>query len=295
MNKRIADYNRLALLAFTIGCARPHAETAPTAAVNRFAALSNAAALERSQLDSVVSDIHRLSGNTSPAVQARLRELRRKAASLDSSYRVTFADLWSVVNGSISGTASVASSFDVDMAPAPFVRAFADGSHWMLQSPLIQGFGKDRVYLIIVPRGFVTDFASVPQPLQVLRGVRTVADRYANAALVHDYLYWVQDCTREQADRIMELALREAGISFLERKLIYEGLRQFGQSAWDAHRKERQAGFLKTVGAPHDQVPPTGTWPEYREWLRSVRARSGVEYHVSQAVCAIADSLTTER
>jgi hypothetical protein len=294
MNKRIADYNRLVLLAFTIGCARPHAETAPTTAVNRFAILSQTAALQRAQQDSVVADINRLSRNSTTTAQAGLTVLRKRAASIDSAYRRTFADLWSMANASISGTVPPASSFDVDMAPAPFVRAFADGSHWMLQSPLIQELGKDGAYVIIVPRGFVTDFASVPQPLQVLRGVRTVADRYANAALVHDYLYWIQDCTREQSDRIMELALKEAGISFLERKLIYEGLRQFGQSAWDAHRKERQAGLLKTVGAPYDQVPPTGTWAEYREWLRSVRAGSGAEYHVSKDLCAMADSSSSD-
>jgi hypothetical protein len=294
MNIRMGNYHRLVLLAFTMACAKAHVATAPNAELDRIASLTRAAKGERAQLDTVVADIHRLSGNTSPGAQARRRELRIRAAALDSSYRITFAHLSSAVNASISGTTPAASGFEVDMPPAPFMRAFADGSNWMLQSPLIQEFGKDGAYLIIVPRGFVTDFASVPQPLQMLRGVRTVADRYANAALVHDYLYWTQDCTREQADRIMELALKESGISFLERKLIFEGLRQFGQSAWDAHRKARQTGLIKTVGAPYDEVPPTGTWPEYREWLRSVRARSGVEYRVPAPVCAMADSIITD-
>jgi hypothetical protein len=291
----MADYRCVLLLAITMGCASAHAPvSAPAAAVGRIASLSNAAALARRQLDSVVAGINKLSGNTTPAVQVQLRELRKKAASIDSAFRISYANLWTEVNGSIAGAAPNESRLDVAMAPVPFVRAFADGSQWMLQSPLIHEFGSDSRYLIIVPRGFVTDFASVPQPLQILRGMRTVADRYASAALIHDYLYWTQDCTREQADGIMELALKDAGISFLERKLIYEGLRQFGQSAWDAHRKARQAGLVKTVGPPYDQVPPTGTWPEYREWLRSIRAKSGVEYHVPAAVCAMADSIATD-
>lgn len=171
------------------------------------------------------------------------------------------------------------------------MRAFADGSNWMLQSPLVFEVGKKGPYLVIVPRGFVTDFASIPQPLRVFRDLLPTTDRYGIPALVHDYLYWRQDCTREQADNIMEIAMMESGVSLLERKLIHEGLRQFGQSAWDANRRARQTGLIRTVGPPHDQVPPSGTWPEYREWLREVHAKEGLEYRVPESVCAIADSL----
>lgn len=136
----------------------------------------------------------------------------------------------------------------------------------------------------------MTDFASIPQPLEILHA-RISIGRYGNAAVVHDYLYWRQDCTREQSDRILEIAMEEAGVSFLERKLIYETVRQLGQSAWDGNKQARQSGLMRTVGPPNDQVPPTGTWDDYREWLRSTHAKEGLEYRVPASVCAMADSL----
>jgi hypothetical protein len=181
--------------------------------------------------------------------------------------------------------------FPIERAPAPLVHAFSDGSNWMLQSPLVHEIGKDSPYIVIVPRGFVTDFASIPKPLQILRGSLPIAFRYGNAAVVHDYLYWRQDCTREQSDNILEIAMMEAGVSLLERKLIHEGVRQFGQSAWDGNRRERQAGLMKTVGPPNDEVPQSGTWSDYRDWLRATRAKEGVEYRVPASVCAMADSV----
>ena len=160
----------------------------------------------------------------------------------------------------------------------------------MLGSPLIYQVGKNPANIVIVPRGFITDFASIPQPLRVIRDLLPTTERYGIAALVHDYLYWRQDCTREQADNIMEIAMAEEGVSLLERKVIHEGLRQFGQPAWDANRRARQSGLIKTVGPPHDQIPLTGTWAEYQEWLHTIGARDGVEYRVAQHVCTAGDN-----
>lgn len=161
----------------------------------------------------------------------------------------------------------------------------------MILSPVIHEIGKNTPYIVIVPRGFVTDLASIPQPLQILRGRSVTSGRYANAAVVHDYLYWRQDCTRAQSDNIMAIAMIEAGIPTIERRLIHEGVKAFGQSAWDGNRRARQAGLIRTVAPPHDQVPPTGSWAEYREWLRSTRAQEGFEYRVPQSVCTMADSV----
>ena len=238
----------------------------------------------------MVLEIHRTSGDTSSAALARSRQLRARAIVLDSGYRATLAELLKNVSASSAGVPTVSASFPIDNPPAPFVRAFADGANWMLQSPLMYQIGKNPSSVVIVPRGFITDFASIPQPLRVLRDLLPTTDRYGIPALVHDYLYWRQDCTREQADNIMEIAMMEAGVSLLERKVIHEGLRQFGQSAWDENRRARQSGLARTVGPPYDQVPLSGTWATYREWLRSIGATSGVEYRVPGAICSVADS-----
>jgi hypothetical protein len=239
-----------------------------------------------------VLDLHRLSGDTSTSAVARSRELKKRAISLDSAYRENLADFQWTVNAATAGSITSNARYPVDAAPAPLVRGFPDGSNWMIQSHVIHELVRDSPYIVIVPRGFVTDFASIPQPLQLLRGRLSTTGRYGNAAVVHDYLYWRQDCTRAQADNILAIAMKDAGVSLLERKIIYEAVRQFGQSAWDGNRSARQAGMIRTVAPPNDQVPLSGTWEEYREWLRSTHAKEGMEYRVPKSVCAAADSIS---
>lgn len=284
------------LLAAVLGCATrvpPPAAgdglTDARAIANRVSDLMAAVAMSRARLDSTVFEIHRMAGDASSSGISRSRGLRTRALSLDSAYRTGLAELLWTVGASTGDAAKSGARFPVENPPVPFVRAFADGANWMLQSPQIHEIGKNSPYrVIVVPRGFVTDFASIPKPLQVLRGVLPTTDRFGTAALIHDYLYWRQDCTREQSDNIMEIAMMETGIPLLERRIIREGVRQFGQSAWDANRRARESGLIRTVGPPHDQVPPTGTWTEYREWLRTIRAKDGVEYRVHESVCAMA-------
>jgi hypothetical protein len=277
------------LVAFSVGCAKRYPSPA-SQPIDNVSYLTRAVEANRKALDSVVLEIHRASGDTSSSAVARSRKLRMRAAVLDSAYRASLADLLETINASAAGVTAASARFPIEKPPAPFVRAFADGSNWMLESPLIYQIGKSGAHVIVVPRGFITDFASIPQPLRVLRDLLPTTDRYGLPALVHDYLYWRQDCTREQADNIMEIAMMDAGVSLLERKVIHEGLRQFGQSAWDENSRARQSGLIRTVGAPHDLIPLSGKWAEYREWLRTIGAKEGVEYRVPEAVCAFADS-----
>jgi hypothetical protein len=238
-----------------------------------------------------VLELHRTSGDTSSSAVARSRQLRKSAVSLDSTYRQSLAEFQWTVNAATAGSITSNARYPVDAAPAPLVRGFPDGSNWMIQSHLIHEIVRNSPYIVIVPRGFVTDFASIPQPLQLLRGRISTTGRYGNATVVHDYLYWRQACTPAQVDNILAIAMKEAGVSLLERKIIYEAVRRFGQSAWDENRRARQAGMIRTVAPPYDQVPLTGTWAEYREWLRATRAKEGMEYRVQKSVCAAADSV----
>ena len=259
--------------------------------VGRVAILSGSVARHRSSLDALVLEIHRLSADTSRSAANRSRQLRRQAAAVDSSYRSSVGDLLLAINAATSGvTAEGAPRFPVAAAPTPYLHGFADGVNWIVQSPLIHEIGKDGSAVVIVPRGFVSDLASIPEPLQILRGRVPNSRRYINASLVHDYLYWRQDCTRAQADNIMSIAMMEAGVPALERRLVYEAVRRFGQAAWDGNRRARQSGLVRTVAPPNDVVPPTGTWTEYREWLRANRAKEGVEFKVPEAVCRTGDS-----
>jgi len=260
------------------------------ALADTIARLTHLVGLNRARLDSAVFEIHRISHDPSASAIARSRQLRRGAALLDSTYRANLAELLRTVNASTSASVANAARFPVDAPPAPLLRAFADGSNWMLQSPLIVEIARNSPHVIIVPRGFVTDFASIPRQLRVLLPTTT---RYGNAALVHDYLYWRQDCTRAQADNIMAIAMIEAGVPLVERRLVHEAVRVFGQGAWDTNQRDRRAGLIRTIGPPQDQVPLSGSWAEYRQWLRTTRAKEGLEYSVPQSVCAVADTVKT--
>lgn len=274
------------LLMFALGCATRRAPLQP---VDNLSPLAAAVASDRARLDSAVLEIHRLSGDTASSSIARSRQLRARAATLDSTYRANVAQLLSAIAASTARVATTTARFPIESSASPFVRAFADGANWMLQSPLIYQIGQNPADVVIVPRGFITDFASVPQPLRALRDLMPSTDRYGIPSLVHDYLYWRQDCTREQADNIMEIALKEAGVSLLERRVVHEGIREFGQSAWDENKRARESGLVRTVGAPYDEIPLTGTWAEYREWLRKVGAKEGGEYPISRSVCSAAE------
>jgi hypothetical protein len=259
---------------------------------DRVSFLTTAVVTSRARLDSAVLELHGTSGDTSSSAVNRSRQLRKRVVSLDSAYREKLAEFLWTVNAATVGSVTSSARYPVDAAPAPLVRGFPDGSNWMIQSHLIHEVGRNSPFIVIVPRGFVTDFASIPQPLQILRGRLTTTGRYGNAAVVHDYLYWRQDCTREQADNILAIAMKEAGVPLLERKLVYEAVRRFGQSAWDENRSARRAGMIRTVAPPNDQVPLSGSWAEYREWLRATRAKEGMEFQVPESVCAAADSIS---
>lgn len=79
---------------------------------------------------------------------------------------------------------------------------------------------------VTVPEGFVTDFASIPGPAQML--IQPFG-RHAPAAVLHDFLYALgQRKARAFADRLFLCAMRESGVSFLRRSLMFRMVRFFG-------------------------------------------------------------------
>jgi hypothetical protein len=148
--------------------------------------------------------------------------------------------------------------------PPPVVKPFADSRDWMLVENVEYSIGNSGV-IISVPKGFVTDFASIPQPLWSF-GLSPYG-RYSKAAIVHDYLYWKQDCTREQSDNLLLIAMKESGVSSSQQSEIYLGVRAGGESAWVSNRKDRAAGLIKIIPADRMSFPYEINWPEYRKQL----------------------------
>lgn len=82
---------------------------------------------------------------------------------------------------------------------------------------------------IIVPKGFLTDFASVPRGLWNLI---PPDGQYAQAAVLHDYLYQKHLFKRKTCDLIFLEAMKELKVSWIKRRLMFRAVRCFGWAAW---------------------------------------------------------------
>ena len=148
------------------------------------------------------------------------------------------------------------------IAPVPMT-PFGDGQASVLTGNL-QYQVLQTTFVVVVPAGFVTDFASTPRALW---SVIPPTGRYQLAAVVHDFLYWDQGCTREQADAIFRVAMAESNVKPFERDLMWQAVRRFGQSAWSDNAAAKQAGKPRIVPAAYMNIPPLVTWPDYQDQL----------------------------
>jgi hypothetical protein len=113
---------------------------------------------------------------------------------------------------------------------------------------------------VTVPEGFVTDLASVPQWVWS-SGLRPEG-RYAYAAIIHDYLYWMQDRPREDADKIFLHAMEDSKVDRVLRERIYDAVNLAGGSAWDRNAKLKLEGERRLLREfPSDF---TISWDEWK-------------------------------
>ena len=89
--------------------------------------------------------------------------------------------------------------------------------------------------LITVPKGFKTDLASVPR---LFWQIYPPDGKWTYAALVHDYLYFTQTRTRAEADRIFLEALKEIGVGWVTRRLMYTAVRVGAWLGWKKRKNE---------------------------------------------------------
>lgn len=234
--------------------------------------------LARAEADESIEQVLESIGDTSASAPAQLNERIRVASEKDSAYRSELAH---------SNPNALAKPSMMEAPPAPLVQGFADGSNWMLQGSLLYKIGHDTPFAIVVPRGFVTDFASVPKRLHSVIGP---TGPYSNSAVVHDYLYWIQSCTRKQSDNILAIGMREAGVDRTTATAIHVAVKRFGDGAWKSNKAARDSGQIRTVAPPDDHVPATSTWEKYRKWLRENAAKAGEEFPVDSAVCKLGNT-----
>jgi hypothetical protein len=152
------------------------------------------------------------------------------------------------------------------MIPAPTLKPFSDSKDFMLVRDMVYILGETDIS-ITVPKGFVTDFASVPKGLWSF-GL-SPHGKFSKAAIIHDYLYWTHACTREQSDMIMLIAMKESQVESVDQFALYEGLDMAGNPAWVENMNDRKAGIPRIVPVEYWDFPPDATWEKYRNVLVS--------------------------
>lgn len=163
---------------------------------------------------------------------------------------------------------------------------FADGKYQMLFVPMTWSIGASGVS-ITVPAGFVHDNASVPALLQSLLPSHGT---YGKAAVVHDYLYWSQTCTRLQADNLLMVAMKESDVPPASRTAVYRGVRLGGGSAYRENRAARAAGIVRVVPPEFRELPATATWQQYQAMLRDAGVRDP-EFPAQAGYCRLGDGV----
>ncbi len=167
-------------------------------------------------------------------------------------------------------------------------RPFVDGQHWIVRQPLRYRIGVSSQE-IVVPAGFVTDFASIPQ---VLQSIIRANGNYILPAVVHDYLYWNQSCTRKQADQIFLLAMIENKVGALHQKAIHGAVAVAGGFAWDANTNERAEGLLRILPADRQNITADTLWPSYRQELKLAGVVEASHADVPRGFCGRGDMST---
>ncbi len=110
---------------------------------------------------------------------------------------------------------------------------------WVVLGPLVWDDGDE----ITVPRGFITDLASVPRALRALPGLNPNGPSRA-AGVLHDYLYCAHTLdTREAADALFRKALRSLGVGPVTARVYWLGVRAGGWLYWNK-RRQHGTGIL---------------------------------------------------
>lgn len=138
---------------------------------------------------------------------------------------------------------------------------------YFLTAPIswIPNPGQDAYQTVTVPKGFVTDFASIPR---VFWSVLPPDGKYAYAAVIHDYLYWTQERTREEADQILKMAMQDFKVGEVTINSIYTAVRVGGGFAWSGNAEKKARGE-KRILSRWPQDPTT----KYTDWIK----RPGVQ------------------
>lgn len=116
------------------------------------------------------------------------------------------------------------------------VRANDDGKTFTILQAFDYQIGDDPERRIVVPAGFETDFASVPQ---LFWNILPPWGIYGKAAVLHDWNYHRQEFNRKFCDDLLMESMTTLGVSGWKRWAIYMGVRLGGWVAWNTHKRNK--------------------------------------------------------
>ena len=107
----------------------------------------------------------------------------------------------------------------------PAVRQI-NSREWELLEPLEYHVGSpDSNDVILVPKGFPTDFASVPK---IFWNIFPPYGRWSPAAVIHDFIYTYAVYPRKKCDLIFLEAMGVMEVNWITRHTMYRAVRLFG-------------------------------------------------------------------
>lgn len=128
----------------------------------------------------------------------------------------------------------------------PLITEYINGCQWRVFEPFEFCLGAaDGPERIIIPVGFITDFASIPR---LLWPVLPPTGRYGKAAVIHDWLYQKRIieipglpgfrlCDRAEADHILLEGMQVLTVNWPTRSTVYSGVRVGGWYPWGKYRR----------------------------------------------------------
>ncbi|HEU5297685.1 MAG TPA: DUF1353 domain-containing protein [Burkholderiaceae bacterium] len=142
--------------------------------------------------------------------------------------------------GALGHAADPPTSAKASLTP-PSIAAIGRNTY-MVRDPLTLAFS-DGAPAITVPAGFVTELSSVPKDLRA-----AVAP-----AVLHDYLYWYQPCSQEEADAVMYSAMAAVGVSRSTATAAVQAISSTGPATFKKYRELRRSGEVRTFTEAYAQ------------------------------------------
>jgi hypothetical protein len=144
---------------------------------------------------------------------------------------------------------------------APKFGKFLDRTYYLIEdlewTPKVPIPGVTK---IVVPKGFVTDFASVPR---IFWPILPPDDEYLLAAIVHDWLYWQQLGTKPQADAYLKAGMEELGVTSWKITAVFQGVARLGDSSWKGNSDLKKSGEKRLL----TEFPMSGSvrWSDWKK------------------------------